>query len=226
MSIAICTTVWGTFWDRFGAQFIEQMEKLNTEPDEVIVSSPVPLNLPKHWHEIVQPHNKWDCWNDTMFAARSEWVMPVGMDDIWFPDALDGLTDVEDDVDVISVPCMENGKRWEATNDGYNQLLELPYNPMQGAYLIRRSRLNAVPFRHVVYNDWMQFMEMKKLNYKITFKTMPIVDHIRRPDSYSIGVIPGGVEECEQMRQILLKYDVVPGTEFPPTLKECKTRSL
>ena len=220
MTIAICATVWGDFWQRFGQQFIEQMEKLNTEPDEIIISSPVPLNLPKHWHEIVQPHNKWDCWNDTMFAAKSEWVMPVGMDDIWFADGLDGITDVDDDIDVISVTCMENGDFWEAHLFGYNNILELPHNPMKGAYLIRRSKLDAVPFRHVVYNDWMQFMEMKKLYYKIAFKTTPVCDHIRRPDSYSIGVIPAGIDEIEQMRQILLSHDVIPGTEFPPLIKE------
>ena len=117
MSIAVCVTVWGDFWDRFGGQFIEQMEKLNTEPDEVIVSSPVALNLPKHWHEIVQPHHKWNNWNDTMFAANSDWVMPVGMDDIWFPDALDGLTDVDDDVNIICNPWMQDGQLWAASEE-------------------------------------------------------------------------------------------------------------
>lgn len=220
MTIAICTTVWGDFWQRFGQQFIEQMAKLNTQPDEIIISSPEPLDVPVTWHNIVQPHNKWDCWNDTMFAAKSKWVMPVGMDDIWFADGLDGITDVDDDVDVISVSCMENGDFWEAYLFGYNGILESPHNPMKGAYLIRRSMFDAVPFRHVIYNDWMQFMEMKKLNYKIAFKTTPVCDHIRRSDSYSIGVIPGGIDEIEQMRQILLNHNVISGTEFPPRIKE------
>ncbi len=132
MSIAVCVTVWGDFWDRFGVQFIEQMSKLNTEPDEVIVSSPKPLNLPKHWHEIVQPHHKWSNWNDTMFAAWSDWVMPVGMDDIWYPDALDGLTDVAEDVNIITYPWTQDGTINGPTQEGFDQILHVSHNPMLG----------------------------------------------------------------------------------------------
>jgi hypothetical protein len=218
MSIAVCVTVWGDFWDRFGGQFIEQMEKLNTEPDEVIVSSPVPLNLPKHWHEIVQPHHKWNNWNDTMFAANSDWVMPVGMDDIWYPDALDGLTDVDDDVNIIAFPCMQDGHLWAANQEGFNQILHVSHNPMLGGSLIRRSVLWSIPYRQVVWNDWIQWMEIRKLGYKVAFKTKPICDHIRRDDSYSIRGDANGELQCEQMRAILREHEVVPGVEFPPRI--------
>ena len=218
MSIAVCVTVWGDFWDRFGQQFIEQMEKLNTKPDEVIVSSPTALNLPKHWHEIVQPHHKWSNWNDTMFAASSDWVMPVGMDDIWYPDALDGLTDVDDDVKIICNPWMQDGRVWAATQEGFNQILHVSHNPMVGGYLIRRSILWSIPFRQVVWNDWIQFMEIKKLGYKVAFRGNPCGDHIRRPDSYSIASNANGELECEQMRAILREHEVVPGVEFPPQI--------
>jgi hypothetical protein len=218
MSIAVCVTVWGDFWDRFGEQFIEQMEKLNTEPDEVIVSSPVPLNLPKRWVEIVQPDKKWDSWNDTMFTARSEWVMPVGMDDIWYPDALDGLTDVNDDVKIISNPWMQDGQLWAASEEGFNQILHVSHNPMVGGYLIRRSVLWSIPFRQVVWNDWIQWMEIKKLGYKVAFRGNPCGDHVRRPDSYSIRPDPNGELQCEQMRAILREHEVVPGVEFPPLI--------
>jgi len=218
MSIAVCVTVWGDFWDRFGGQFIEQMEKLNTEPDEVIVSSPVALNLPKHWHEIVQPHHKWNSWNDTMFAANSDWVMPVGMDDIWFPDALDGLTDVDDDVKIISNPWMQDGQVWTATEEAFNQILHVSHNPMLGGTLIRRSVLWSIPYRKVVWNDWIQWMEIKKLGYKVAFRGNPCGDHIRRTDSYSIAPQANGELECEQMRAILREHEVVPGVEFPPLI--------
>jgi hypothetical protein len=218
MSIAVCVTVWGDFWDRFGGQFIEQMEKLNTEPDEVIVSSPVALNLPKHWHEIVQPHHKWNNWNDTMFAANSDWVMPVGMDDIWFPDALDGLTDVDDDVKIICNPWMENGQLWSANQESFDQILHVSHNPMRGGSLIRRSVLWSIPYRQVVWNDWIQWIEIKKLGYKVAFRGNPCGDHIRRSDSYSIAPQANGELECEQMRAILREHEIVPGVEFPPLI--------
>ena len=218
MSIAVCVTVWGDFWDRFGVQFIEQMSKLNTEPDEVIVSSPKALNLPKHWHEIVQPHHKWNSWNDTMFASSSEWVMPVGMDDIWFPDALDGLTDVDEDVNIICNPWMQDGQLWAATQEGFNQILNVSHNPMLGGILIRRSVLWSIPFRQVVWNDWIMWMEIKKLGYKVAFRGNPCGDHIRRSDSYSIAPSANGELECEQMRAILREHEVVPGVEFPPRI--------
>jgi len=218
MSIAVCVVVWGDFWDRFGGQFIEQIEKLNTEPDEVIVSSPVALNLPKHWHEIVQPHHKWNSWNDTMFAANSDWVMPVGMDDIWFPDALDGLIDVGEDVKIICNPWIENGQLWSANQESFDQILHVSHNPMRGGILIRRSVLWSIPYRQVVWNDWIQWMEIKKLGYKVAFRGNPCGDHIRRPDSYSIAPQANGELECEQMRAILREHEVVPGVEFPPLI--------
>ena len=218
MSIAVCVTVWGDFWDRFGVQFIEQMSKLNTEPDEVIVSSPKALNLPKHWHEIVQPHHKWSNWNDTMFAAWSDWVMPVGMDDIWYPDALDGLTDVDDDVNIITYPWTQDGNVIGPTQEGFDQILHVSHNPMVGGYLIRRSVLWSIPYRQVVWNDWIQWMEIKKLGYKVAFKPRPVCEHIRRPDSYSIAPNANGELECEQMRAILREHEVVPGVEFPPLI--------
>ena len=218
MSIAVCVTVWGDFWDRFGVQFIEQMSKLNTQPDEVIVSSPKPLNLPKHWHEIVQPHHKWSNWNDTMFAAWSDWVMPTGMDDIWYPDALDGLTDVADDVNIITYPWTQDGTINGPTQEGFDQILHVSHNPMVGGYLIRRSVLWSIPFRQVVWNDWIQWMEIKKLGYKVAFKPRPVCEHIRRPDSYSIAPKANGELECEQMRAILREHEVVPGVAFPPLI--------
>ena len=218
MSIAVCVTVWGDFWDRFGVQFIEQMSKLNTEPDEVIVSSPKPLNLPKDWHEIIQPHHKWSNWNDTMFAAWSDWVMPVGMDDIWYPDALDGLTDVADDVNIICNPWMQDGQLWAASEEGFNQILNISNNPMLGGILIRRSVLWSIPYRQVVWNDWIQWMEIKKLGYKVAFRGNPCGEHIRRPDSYSMHPIANGELQCEQMRAILREHEVVPGVEFPPRI--------
>ena len=218
MSIAVCVTVWGDFWDRFGEQFVEQMEKLNTEPDEVIVSSPKPLNLPKHWHEIIQPHHKWNNWNDTMFAAHSDWVMPSGMDDIWYPDALDGLTDVDEDVNIITYPWTQDGTVNSPTQEGFDQILNVSHNPMVGGYLIRRSILWSIPYRQVVWNDWIQWMEIKKLGYKVAFRGNPGGEHIRRPDSYSIAPKANGELECEQMRAILREHEVVPGVEFPPLI--------
>ena len=218
MTIAVCVVVWGDFWSRFGGQFIEQMEKLNTEPDEVIVSSPVPLNLPKHWVEILQPHQKWDSWNDTMLTARSEWIMPVGMDDIWYADALDGLTDVEDDIDVICNPWMQNGQLWAADPIGFENILHSSHNPMLGGALFRKSIIHTIPYRRVVWNDWIQWMEIRKLGYKVAFRGNPCGDHIRREDSYSIRGDANGELECEQMRAILRQHNVVPGVEFPPQI--------
>ena len=218
MSIAVCLTVWGDYWDRYGEQFIEQMSKLNTEPDEVIVSSPKALKLPKDWHEIIQPHHKWNNWNDTMFAAWSDWVMPVGMDDIWYPDALDGLTDVDEDVNIICNPWMQDGQLWAASEEGFNQILNISNNPMLGGILIRRSVLWSIPYRQVIWNDWIQWMEIKKLGYKVAFKGNPCGDHIRRSDSYSIAPKANGELECEQMRAILREHEVVPGVEFPPLI--------
>jgi len=218
MSIALCVVVWGDFWDRFGGQFIEQIAKLNTQPDEVIISSPERLSLPKGWLNIVEPHVKFDSWNSSMFAAESEWVMPIGMDDIWYADGLDGLTDVADDVDVICNPWMQNRRMWAADPIGFENILHQSHNPMLGSFLIRKRLFPNVPFRQVVWNDWIWWMEVRKLGYKVEFRGNPCGDHIRREDSYSIRGDPNGELQCEQMRAILREHSVVPGVEFPPRI--------
>ena len=218
MSIALCVVVWGDFWDRFGGQFIEQIAKLNTQPDEVIISSPERLSLPKGWLNIVEPHVKFDSWNSSMFAAESEWVMPIGMDDIWYADGLDGLTDVADDVDVICNPWMQNREVWAADPIGFENILHQSHNPMFGSFLIRKRLFPNVPFRRTVWNDWIWWMEVRKLGYKVEFRGNPCGDHIRREDSYSIRGDPNGELQCEQMRAILREHSVVPGVEFPPRI--------
>lgn len=218
MSISLCLLVWGNYWERFGDSFIDNVLRLDPAPDEVIISCPDILELPKDWIQIVQPHNKWGSWNDAMLTAKSEWVMPFSVDDEWFTDALDIVKDVEDDVDIISYAAMQEGQLWAASAEGLENILHSSHNPMLGGCIIRRSILPTIPFREVVWNDWINWMEIRKLNYKVVFPTKPIMDHIRREDSYSIRGDANGELQCEQMRAILRQHSVVPGVEFPPQI--------
>jgi hypothetical protein len=219
MSIAIIATVWGDYWEKFGSQFVESLENLNTQPDEVFISSPEPLNLPKHWIEVIQPLHKWNCWNDLMLMAESDWLVPVGMDDIWFPDGLDGLSDVEDDVDIQNLACWDSGRIWAADPQGFEHILHSNHNPMLGAIAIRRSVVEQILFRETIWCDWIQWMEIRKLGLKVKFRTSPLLlDHIRHPDAYSIRGNANGDLEVEQMRAILREHNVVPGIEFPPQI--------
>ena len=219
MSIAIISTVWGDYWEKFGSQFVESMSNLNTKPDEILISSPEPLELPEGWVNIVQPLHKWNCWNDLMLMAKSDWLIVVGMDDIWFPDGLDGLADVEDDVDIQAVACLENGMIWDADPIGFENILHSNHNPMRGGSAIRRSVVEKVLYRETIWCDWIQWMEIRKLGFKVKFRTSPLLlDHIRHPDAYSIRGDANGELQCEQMRAILRQHNVVPGIEFPPQI--------
>ena len=218
MSVAICLLVWGDYWERFGSMFIDNVSRLNPQPNEVIISSPEPLDLPDHWQNIVEPHHKWNSWNNTMLAAKSEWVIPFSVDDEWFTNALDVVTGVEDDVQIIAFACMQNGQHWGATRAGLESILDVPHNPMLGGAIFRRSIFPTILYRQVVWNDWIQWMEIRKLGLKVVFKNEPIMNHIRHPGAYSAQPNSNGELQCEQMRAILRVHDVVPGIEFPPEI--------
>ena len=216
-SYAVIVSVWGDYWERFGEGFIKNVQGLSPQPDEVIVASSVPIDLPAGFTNVISDVMMWDSFNDAVNASSAEWVWPVGVDDRFCEGAFDGLPV---DCDVISLTGVrsDNGGLFQADSDAYSWMLNNPNNPMSGSVMMKRHVWDSCPWRRVVWPDWVQWLEIKKLGFNVKFDRVDRFTFVRHDGAHSARPSSLGQQQCDEMRKILREYNVVPGVEFPPQI--------
>ena len=68
VGMAACASV--EYWEKWGGQFVDMIEQLPTKPDEVVIASLVPLDVPDFIRNVRTTNLFWDSWNDG-FSALS-----------------------------------------------------------------------------------------------------------------------------------------------------------
>lgn len=215
MSVAIITAVWGTYWDRFGQAFQDSTANLDPAAAQVIVASPTPLDVADHVQNVqFSGERMWDSFSAAAQAVTADWIWAVGIDDTYPTDA---LVDLPQDCDVISVAGQRSdGIHWAANPNGYDKILGIGYNPMQGSCIVHRHVWQLAPWRRVVWPDWMQWLEIRKLGLKVAFDPKPRYHFLRHDGAHSMNASAIGEAEIDQMRGILRAGHVKPGLVFPP----------
>ena len=215
MSVAIITAVWGTYWDRFGQAFQDSTANLDPAAAQVIVASPMALDVADHVQNVeFSGERMWDSFSAAAQAVTADWIWAVGIDDTYPTDA---LVDLPQDCDVISVAGQRSdGIQWAANPNGYDKILGIGYNPMQGSCIVRRHVWQLAPWRRVVWPDWMQWLEIRKLGLKVAFDPKPRYHFLRHDGAHSMNASAIGEAEIDQMRGILRAGHVKPGLVFPP----------
>jgi hypothetical protein len=202
------------YWEKFGGQYVAMLEAMNPQPDEVILSSLVPLDVPPCIRNIITKELFWDGVNEAVEASSCDWVIPVGVDQIMLPDALVGL---DRDCDVISIAGRtQHGQICQADSDGYEQILTSTTNPMKGMPVLRREVHLAYPARRSMYSDWIQWMEFRKAGIWVEFDTTQRFIHWRHPEAVSFQPHPQGEADVALFRTFVNHYEIIPGQEFPP----------
>ena len=216
MSVAIITAVWGNYWERFGRQFQDSTAALNPAAAQIIVASPTPLEVDPHVTVVPCEQLMWDSFSDAARAVTADWIWAVGIDDTYPTDA---LADLPTGCDVISVAGRRaDGIPWAADESGFRRILQIGHNPMQGSCIVRRDVWPLAPWRRVVWPDWMQWLEIRKLRLNVAFDRRPRYDFIRHDGAHSMHGSATGEAEIAQMRNILNWHNVRPDTVFPPEI--------
>jgi hypothetical protein len=202
------------YWQKFGEQYVTMIEAMNPKPNEVILSSLVPLDVPSWIRNIITKELFWDGVNEAVEMSSCDWVVPTGVDQIMLPDALVGL---DRDCDVISIAGRtQHGELFQANPDGYQTILGSVSNPMSGMTVMRRKVHLAYPARRSMYSDWIQWMEFRKADLRVEFDTTNRFIHWRHPEAVSFQAHPQGEADVAFFRSLINQFEIVPGQEFPP----------
>jgi hypothetical protein len=220
--IAIVTAVWGDYWRRFGHDFIGSMESMSPRPAEVIVVADEPLDCPS-WFRRITPEpssaKMWDWINDGVRASRSEWIILAGVDDTYFPNALE---DVNLRGDAVSISMRENGviKSSLGAHHWEHELLKESDAGCWNPTICRRDVFLRYPWRRVVNPDWIQLLEMRNGNIDIHFDPRPRFEHRVHTGSHSSQPSEEGALQVLQMKRWLQCSKVIPGPEWLPRITE------
>jgi hypothetical protein len=212
--VACCSSL--EYWERWGNQFCSTIEGLQTKPDEVIVASLVPLPVPDYITNIQSEIMYWDSINDGIRHASSEWVWPVGTDDLIDPHALD---DIDFRGDVIAVSGVQStGHSFFADPEGFRNILHIGHNPMRGSMMFRREVGLALQFRRVKNADWMLWSEIRHNGYEVQFDPKVRFTHVRHAEAMSVNPDAEADRQVEVFKGLLLDGKVKAGAEWPPVL--------
>ena len=204
------------YWQKFGEQYTSMIEAMNPKPDEIILSSLVPLDVPPSVRNIITKELFWDGINEAVELSSCDWVVSAGVDQIMLPDSLVGL---DRDCDVISIAGRtQNDSLFQADPDGYENILTLKRNPMSGMTVCRRESYLRFPTRRSPYSDWIQWMEFRKAELNVQFDTTQRFIHWRHPDAMSFLPNLQGEADVAMFRDLINEHEVVPGVEFPPRI--------
>ena len=206
------------YWNKFGGQYVAMIEAMNPQPDEVIIASLVPLNVPPFIRNIITKELFWDGIYEAVQASSCDWVVLAGVDQIMLPDGLVGL---DRDCDAISIAgSTQHGELFQANPDGYERILTSTNNPMGGMTVVKRDVYLAYPWRRSMYSDWIQWMQFRKVNIHVQFDTTQRFIHWRHPEAISFQPYPQGESDAALFRNFINHYQIVPGQDFPPLLVE------
>lgn len=213
--IAVTTSCWGTYWDRFGAEFINSMEQC--QPAEVSIVTNQKIVVPS-WFTVNRPRSEiqmWDWTNEAVENCHSEWVVVAGIDDIYFANAFENI---ELAGDIVSIVMQEHGVPLvRACHEEWNSKILL--ESVTGVWtpiILRREVFLKYPWRRVGAPDSMQLVELRYHNLSITFDNTPRFEHITHTDSYSVTPCPRAMPEILTMKRMLATGKVIPGAEWPP----------
>lgn len=212
VGIAACASV--EYWSRWGGQFVDMYQKLERKPEQVVIASLVPLDVPDYFTNVPTQRMFWDSWNDAIAALSTDWVWPQGIDDLISPNWADGLVL---DSDVVSITGYQSpGGLFQANENGWAGMLNNGNNPMSGSMMFRREVALAVPFRRTRWADWVWWLEVGRQGYSVRFDKEPRFTHVRHADALSLNSDVQGQADVDLVRSMLLEGDIVPGQEFPP----------
>lgn len=107
MSITLYTTSWNGFWKKYKNTFEDNVTRLRTKPDEIIIVSDEPIDT--YFKNIVAnkkgpypfPHFR----NVAINNCKTDWIVSTDLDDLMFPNY---LCDINYNVDVHAFSFLQN----------------------------------------------------------------------------------------------------------------------
>lgn len=213
-TISLAVACWGSYWSRFGAEFLASLEEMDPKFSEVVLVAQG-IDVPP-WIRLVRPQSdvrQWDWFNEAVDVCTSKWIMVGAIDDPMLPD---GLADFKFRGDFIATSCMQNGTLESASRESWERLMDVRETAIWTSALFKRDVFLKHPWRQVVYPDWMQWLELKHVGAKITFDSKPRFIHRRHDGAHTMFPSHIGDRQIREMKRMLANGQVTPGNHWPP----------
>lgn len=202
-SVAFVTAAWGGYLEKFGRDWVAAIERMNPRPKDVVIVSKTELPNAPAWVRQFRPqsavHN-WDWFNEAVAHADAEWVVCVGIDDLFHAN---GLSRIRLDGDVVAFAHTHLGKLMAPTAEGYAGIIDRPDNPMYGGAAFRKDVFLRFPWRRVVYPDWYQWIEFRQAGTDVRCDPTPRFVWRRHREAHSANRHPHAVEQIAAIRRAI-----------------------
>jgi hypothetical protein len=180
MTITLYTMSWNGYWDKYKDSWCEDINKLNTTPDEIIIVSDVELDTSllknKNVKNIIVPdyYEKRPASTYRNIAAdnaTSEWIVSADIDDEFDPSFLDNLPN---DSDIHGFLFQEKGSGQILCQDSKaleDRLsgIDNPGKLIPGCSPIKKSVFANIKYEHNCHEDAIFYAMASKLNINFTY---------------------------------------------------------
>jgi hypothetical protein len=178
MTITLYTMSWNGYWDKYKDSWCEDINKLNTTPDEIIIVSDVELDTSllknKNVKNIIVPdyYEKRPAStyrNIAVDNATSEWIVSADIDDKFDPSFLD---DLPNDSDIHGFVFQEKGQTLCQDSQALEDRLTGKYNHgkiISGCSPIKKSVFANIKYEHGCHEDAIFYATASKLDIKFTY---------------------------------------------------------
>ncbi len=143
MSIAVVSSCYGDY-EKFEGEWWKGIRKLNRQPDEVCIAR----------GESDGPHTQARLMNEAVRATNTDWVWPLGIDNVAFPWALDYIEELSADVAQFGY-LRSDGAPYLVPRISPHAYLSKTPNPFVSDSPFRREAFERVGgFPLVGFEDW------------------------------------------------------------------------
>lgn len=201
--VAFVTAAWGGYLEKFGREWIEAIARMNPRPKDVVIVSDHELDAPswvRQFRPVSSVHN-WDWFNEAVQHARAEWVVCVGIDDLFHSN---GLARLKLEGDAVAFAHTHVGNLMAPTADGYAKIMERSDNPMYGGAVFRRDVFLRFPWRRVVFPDWYQWIEFRHAGVDVRCDPTPRFVWRRHKAAHSSNRHPRAMEQIVELKSRLM----------------------
>jgi hypothetical protein len=199
-NLTILSVVWGDYFERFGEEWVGTLEGAGC--DQVVLVSDKRVSVPSFVKLIVKDfENPADFYHAGHRAVETEWLTTFGLDDLLLPGA---TLSVDSNADVYGWPSEFRGLKsgLAAYEGGYENIMDLSYNPMLGNWAYRNELWQEIPFRDYLYLDEVHFCELSYFGKTVEYSSVPRTTWLRHDDAVSMHP---NEEATEQVRRFKAK---------------------
>ena len=217
-TVTVYTMSWNGYWDKYSDLWCEDINSLNTIPDEIIIVSDAPIDTTKLKHNnvknIVSPRtlNKRMTGiyrNIAVRSSTSDWIVAADIDDRYAPSFIDNIPEDSDMHGFTFYNVLWDTQSYQNDRSLENRLYgnEDKNTIMPGVTAIKRGLFEKIRYEDGCHEDLVFFATASKIKLKLTY------DAVGTPPRFYYSGFHNNFEELDRVSN--LYREVLSGNTRP-----------